>query len=403
MSAIQPVAMPKMGIEMVEGTIAAWKKQPGDAVAAGEEVVEIESDKIINVWESPVAGVLRRRLAEDGEVLKVGALLGVIAAAEVGEAEIDAFIAAFGGPRELAAAAPAPASVAAPAPRAAPDASGGDDGGRRISPVVRRRAEELGVDLERVQGSGRNGRITIEDVEQAARAGGGAIAPSVASGEERIALSATRRTLGRRLAEAKQQIPHFYLESEYVLDGLLAHRRALNAGGGAKVSVNDLLVWCVARALLREPRVNVTFDGETVTRHAHAHVAVAIATDEGLYAATIRAADTLDPAQIGAAAAALAARAKQGTLTREDISGGSFTVSNLGMYGVTRFTAIINPPMGAILALGRAVERPVVRDGRVEVATVLAATLSCDHRVIDGAVGAQFLQALGEEIAALGA
>jgi pyruvate dehydrogenase E2 component (dihydrolipoamide acetyltransferase) len=157
----------------------------------------------------------------------------------------------------------------------------------------------------------------------------------------------------------------------------------------------------VARALVREPRLNINFDGERITRFAHAHVAVAIATDEGLYAATIRDADTLSPQQIAAAGAALAERARRGALTREDLSGGTFTVSNLGMFGVTRFTAIINPPMGAILALGRAAERPVVRDGKVAVATVLAATLSCDHRVIDGATGAQFLQVLGEEIAAL--
>jgi pyruvate dehydrogenase E2 component (dihydrolipoamide acetyltransferase) len=407
-SAIHPVAMPKMGIEMVEGTIAGWRKSVGDSVAAGDEVVEIESDKIINVWESPVDGVLRRCLAEDGEVLKVGALLGVIAAADVADAEIDAFMASFGGPRELSAAATsAPAVATAPVtavtttPRV--EASGSDEGARRVSPVVRRLAEELGVDLERVQGSGRNGRITTEDVERAAHAGTTpAPAAAGAAPEERIALSATRKTIARRLTEAKQQIPHYYLDTEYALDGLLAHRKRLNAEGGTRVSVNDLMIWCVARALLREPRLNITFDGETVTRHAHAHVSIAIATDDSLYAATIRNADTLDPAAIGSAAAALADRARRGALGREDITGGSFTVSNLGMFGVTRFTAIINPPMGAILALGKAEPRPVVREGEIRVATILNATLSCDHRVIDGAVGARFLDVLGEEIAALG-
>jgi pyruvate dehydrogenase E2 component (dihydrolipoamide acetyltransferase) len=404
MSRIQPVAMPKMGIEMVEGTIAGWRKQPGEAVAQGDEIVEIESDKIINVWESPVDGVLRRQLAADGDVLKVGALIGVIAGADVPDYDIDAYIAGFGGPREAPAAAVAAPARAAPPAAASPAraaAEPGDDSGRRVSPVVRRLAEELGVTLEAVQGSGRNGRITTEDIERAAREGGvAAVAPAAAPDFEQSALSATRKTIGKRLTEAKQQIPHFYLESEYPLDGLIAQRAKLNAAGGAKISVNDLLVWCVARALLREPRVNINFDGDTVRRFAHAHIAVAIATDEGLYAATIRDADTLSPAQIAAAGAALAERAKRGALTREDITGGTFTVSNLGMFGVTRFTAIINPPMGAILALGRAVERAVVRDGRIEVATVLSATLSCDHRVIDGAVGAQFLKVLGEEIAA---
>ncbi len=402
MSRIQPVAMPKMGIEMIEGTIAGWRKQPGDVLAQGDEVVEIESDKIINVWESPVAGVLRRQLAADGDVLKVGALIGVIAGAEVPEADIDAFIAAFVGPSAAPAAA---APVAAPAPvvaRAAPESGGGDEAGRRVSPVVRRLAEELGVDLDTVQGSGRNGRITTEDVERAVSAGGAAAtsaAPDV--GFEVIALSPTRRTIGKRLSEAKQQIPHFYLETEYAIDGLLAHRERLNAAGGTRVSVNDLVVWCVARALLREPRVNINFVDGAIHQFAHAHVAVAIATDEGLYAATIRNADTLAPAGIAEAGAALADRARRGALRQEDITGGSFTVSNLGMFGVTRFVAIINPPMGAILALGKAEARPVVREGQIAIATILSATLSCDHRVIDGAVGAQFLKVLGEEIAAL--
>ena len=403
MSRIQPVAMPKMGIEMIEGTIAGWRKQPGDVLAQGDEVVEIESDKIINVWESPVAGVLRRQLAADGDVLKVGALIGVIAGAEVSEADIDAFIAGFVGPSAAPAAAAAP--VAAPAPvvaRAAPESGGGDDAGRRVSPVVRRLAEELGVDLDTVQGSGRNGRITTEDVERTASAGGAAASsPGLDTGYQLIALSPTRRTIGKRLSEAKQQIPHFYLETEYAIDGLLAHRERLNAAGGSRVSVNDLVVWCVARALLREPRVNINFVDGAIHQFAHAHVAVAIATDEGLYAATIRNADTLAPAGIAEAGAALADRARRGALRQEDITGGSFTVSNLGMFGVSRFVAIINPPMGAILALGKAEARPVVREGQVAIATILSATLSCDHRVIDGAVGAQFLKALGEEIAAL--
>ena len=398
MSRIQPVAMPKMGIEMIEGTIAGWRKQPGDAVAQGDEVVEIESDKIINVWESPVDGVLRRQLAADGDVLKVGVLIGVIAGADVSDADIDAFIAGFAAPAAAPAVAPSPAPVAA---RAAPAAEGGEEGSRRVSPVVRRLAEELGVDLDTVQGSGRNGRITTEDVERAASAGGAAPAQATDPGYRTIALSPTRRTIGKRLSEAKQQIPHFYLETEYAIDGLLAHRERLNAAGGTRISVNDLVVGCVARALLREPRVNINFVDGVIQQFSHAHVAVAIATDEGLYAATIRNADTLTPAGIAEAGAALADRARRGALRQEDITGGSFTVSNLGMFGVTRFVAIINPPMGAILALGRAEQRPVVREGQITVATLMSATLSCDHRVIDGAVGAQFLKVLGEEIAAL--
>jgi pyruvate dehydrogenase E2 component (dihydrolipoamide acetyltransferase) len=386
MSAIYPIAVPKWGIEMVEGTVNTWNKREGDTVTRGDEVFEMESDKIVNVWESPVDGVLRRILAREGDVHPVGALLGVIAAAEVEDTDVDAFIAAFGKGRDDAADAPPPAAAGG---------GGATDANTRSSPAVRALARELGVDLNTVTGTGRRGRITEEDVRGAA--GGTAVA---AEGEV-IPLSATRRTIGRRLAEAKRQIPHFYLAVDYEIDGLLAHREALDAAGGRKVSVNDLLVWCVARALEREPRVNVNLVGEEIHQFRDANIAVAIATDDGLYPATVRQAQCKSPAEIAAAIEQLAEKTRAGKLSREDISGASFTVSNLGMFGITSFTAIINPPMGAILALGRAQQRMVVRDGEPAVATVINATLSCDHRVIDGAVGATFLQVLGEEIAAL--
>ncbi|MEK9655742.1 MAG: 2-oxo acid dehydrogenase subunit E2, partial [Halieaceae bacterium] len=193
----------------------------------------------------------------------------------------------------------------------------------------------------------------------------------------------------------------FYLTAEYELDGLLSHRAALNESGEVKVSVNDLIVWCVAQALIKEPRVNVNLVGDDIHQFSAANVSVAIATEDGLYPATVYTADIKSPAEIAAATADLANKAQTGKLTKEDISGGSFTVSNLGMYGVTQFTAIVNPPMGAILALGKAKQQVVVSDGEQRIATVLSATLSCDHRVIDGAVGAQFLAVLGETISAL--
>jgi pyruvate dehydrogenase E2 component (dihydrolipoamide acetyltransferase) len=261
---------------------------------------------------------------------------------------------------------------------------------------VRRLADELGVDLGTVSGTGRRGRITDEDVKAAA--GGNSGAPD---GVEVIPLSATRKTIARRLTEAKQTIPHFYLTAEYELDGLIKHRATLNEAGDVKVSVNDLIVWCVAQALMKEPRVNVNLVGDDIHQFHAAHVAVAIATADGLYPATVYHADSKSPAEIAANTAELADKARTGKLAKEDISGGSFTVSNLGMYGITQFTAIVNPPMGAILALGKAKQQVVVSNGEQRVATVLSATLSCDHRVIDGAVGAQFLAVLGEMIAAL--
>ena len=390
MSDIYPIAVPKWGIEMVEGTITSWNKSEGDAIAKGDEVFEMESDKIVNVWDSPVDGILRRVLVAEGDAHPVGALLGIIADAGVADSDIDAFIAQHSN-------APAEAVVNNDAGQsAAKQTVQTGDAYQRSSPSVRRLADELGVDLGTVTGTGRRGRITDEDVKAAA--GGGSGAPE---GVEVIPLSATRKTIARRLTEAKQTIPHFYLSAEYELDGLLAHRAALNETGDVKVSVNDLIVWCVAQALMKEPRVNVNLVGDDIHQFSAAHVSVAIATEDGLYPATVYSADSKSPAEIATATAELAGKAQAGKLAKEDISGGSFTVSNLGMYGVTQFTAIVNPPMGAILALGKAKQQLVVSDGEQRIATVLSATLSCDHRVIDGAVGAQFLAVLGETISAL--
>ena len=387
MSKIYPIAVPKWGIEMVEGTINTWNKSEGDAVARGDEVFEMESDKIVNVWDSPVDGVLRRVIAAAGDTHPVGALLGVIAAQDVSDEDIEAFIARYTGatPEE-----PEPASAPAPAP-----AARGNDAYTRSSPSVRRLADELSVDLNTLVGSGRRGRITEDDVRAAAGGDGG-------EDVDIIPLTATRKSMARRLTEAKQSIPHFYLSVDYEIDGLLAHRGRLNERGAVKVSVNDLLVWCVGRALIEEPRVNVNLVGDAIHRFKRAHIAVAIATDEGLYPATLRGVEAMSPAEIATAIAALADKARRGKLEKADLTGASFTVSNLGMFGVSRFSAIVNPPMGAILALGQGESQCVVKNGHAAIATRLSATLSCDHRIIDGAVGAKFLRALGEEIAALG-
>ena len=391
MSEIYPIAVPKWGIEMVEGTITTWNKSEGDVIAKGDEVFEMESDKIVNVWDAPVAGVLRRIIAAAGDAHPVGALLGVIAAADVSDADIDQFIAEHSATRAETESAPAAAETATPQQTIQTG-----DAYTRSSPSVRRLADELGVDLGTVTGTGRRGRITDDDVKAAT--GSDSSAPE---GVQVIPLSATRKTIARRLTEAKQSIPHFYLTAEYALDGLLAHRAKLNETGSVKVSVNDLLVWSVAQALMKEPRVNVNLVDDSIHQFDAAHISVAIATDEGLYPATVRNADTLSPAEIADATGELAEKAKTGKLTKDDISGGSFTVSNLGMFGISQFTAIINPPMGAILAMGKASQQAVVREGEIGIATMLNVTLSCDHRVIDGAVGAQFLATLDEVIAAL--
>ena len=395
MSDIYPIAVPKWGIEMVEGTITNWNKSEGDAISKGDEVFEMESDKIVNVWDSPVDGILRRVLVPAGDAHPVGALLGVIADASVADSDIDAFIAAHSTAPAEATAAPAADNTAADNTAAQQTVQTGD-AYKRSSPSVRRLADELGIDLGTVTGTGRRGRITDEDVKAAAGGSGGA-----PEGVAVIPLTPTRKTIARRLTEAKQTIPHFYLTAEYELDGLLTHRAQLNESSDTKVSVNDLIVWCVARALMKEPRVNVNLVGDDIHQFHAANVSVAIATEDGLYPATVYGADAKTPAEIAAVTAELAEKAQTGKLTKEDISGGSFTVSNLGMYGITQFTAIVNPPMGAILALGKASQKVLVEKGEQRIATVLNATLSCDHRVIDGAVGAQYLAVLGDVIAAL--
>jgi pyruvate dehydrogenase E2 component (dihydrolipoamide acetyltransferase) len=396
-SDIYPIAVPKWGIEMVEGTVNLWHKQVGDPVAKGEEIFEMESDKIVNVWESPADGILRRVMAEEGDTHQVGQLLGVIASAEVDDEAIDNFIAEFS--KGVGTDGKTGDTPSASAASSAPTATGGD-ANTRSTPAVRQLAQDLGVDLNSVTGTGRRGRITEDDV-RAAVPEQNETSDSGDNNVDVIPLTPTRKTIARRLTSAKQDVPHYYLTVEYELDKLLAHRNKLNESGGVKVSVNDMIIWCVSRALIREPRVNVNLVNDDIHQFRNANISVAIATDDGLYPVTLRQAEKMSPADIAAATKQLAEKANSGTLTKEDITGGSFTVSNLGMFGVNNFTAIINPPMGAILALGKGEQRVVVKGGEPAVATVISATLSCDHRIIDGAVGAQFLQALGEELAGL--
>jgi pyruvate dehydrogenase E2 component (dihydrolipoamide acetyltransferase) len=409
---ILPITMPKWGIEMTQGTINAWTAQEGQDLKRGDAVLEVETDKIVNTVESPANGRLRRILVPQGEIRQVGELIAVLAAATVPDAEIDAFIGSFVATNVLptvtsaaatasavAAApvsAPAPASVAvatAPRPVASVAPSGPVDG--RVSPATRRLAQELGVDLAQVRGTGRNGRVTAEDVEaraQALAAAGGGDNPAT-----RTKLSATRATIARRLSESKQTIPHYRLAIDVDASALVARRRAL-ADGGAKVTLNDLLLRAAARALVKHPTVNARLEGDEVLTHAHADIAVAVATPDGLITPVVRRADSKSLVEIAAETVTLAERARAGKLTREDIAGGTFTISNLGMYGLERFDAVINPPQVAILAIGAVADRVVAKAGKPVVAPVVSLTLSADHRVVDGAIGAAFLATLRDEI-----
>lgn len=402
------ITMPKWGIEMQEGTITDWHFAPGQDVNKGDTLLDVETEKIVNSVEAPISGTLRRILADKGATEKVGALIAVFAAASVDDAEIDAFIAGFKpADTSFEPDAGTAEAAAAPAPPATAPADAGGDGEARVSPIARRIAERLGIDISKVKGTGRNGRVSKEDVEAyaaaLASAGGATAAPTAAAAPAsapagnaptREKMTSMRATIARRLLESKQGIPHYRLAIDADLTALLAHRAQLNAGGGAKVSVNDLLVRACALALVQHPAVNAQLHGEEVHKFPHADICVAVATDNGLVTPIVRSADTKSAAQVATEVGDLAERARSGRLTREEISGGTFTISNLGMFGVDRFDAIINPPQVAILAVGAGTDRVIARNGQPVVAKVATLTLSCDHRVVDGAVGAQFLATL---------
>ena len=442
---ISAITMPKWGIEMTEGTIIGWRVDEGQGIDRGSEILDVETDKIVNAVEAPAGGVLRRIVAGEGETQAVGALIGVIADEQASDADIarfiDSFVAAVvsfepdaatppaavpAAPGRVAGTPIAPTNVAG---SAAPDiVAGGEQeiaaDETRLSPIARRVAERLGVDLSKVMGTGRNGRISKEDVETfAARTSGAAPATAaaactaasssapaaseqrvlaVAPGEvgtstasvRRVRMSARRGTIARRLLESKQSIPHFRLDRDVDFGPLLLHKRVMSEGSSGRVTVNDLLLRAVALALVRHPMVNAQLQGDEILQFTNADIAIAVSAEAGLVTPILRRADQKSVSEIAKECRDLIERARRGSLLREEISGGSFTVSNLGMHGVTRFDAIINAPQVAILAVGSVSQRPVVRAGALAVADMVMLTLSADHRVVDGAVGAAFLSTL---------
>jgi pyruvate dehydrogenase E2 component (dihydrolipoamide acetyltransferase) len=396
------VSMPKLGFDMAEGKLVRWVKSEGEAVQKGEVLAEIETDKATVEVEALVGGVVRKLLIPEDTSVPVGEPIAVIGTADE-TIDLDSLL---GGATRSVAAQPAiaePTSAPTPSVKAAPkeaDSDGRLPAGVRVSPLARKLAEDNDLDLSRLTGSGPHGRILANDVRQALGSGGArpSAAPPYAvrqpRPDERISLAKLRGAIGRRMTAAKQQIPHFYVTSEIDAGPVMSMRAQINAilPDDQKTSVNDFVVKAAALALHDLPALNASLDGEAIVRHGEINMGVAVALDEGLMTVVIRQADVKPLLTISQEIRTLAGRARTGKVRPEDIEGSTFTVSNLGMYDVDHFIAIINPPEAAILAVGSVREIPVVKDGQIVAGMRMQVTLSADHRVTDGAEGARWLQ-----------
>ena len=403
------ITMPKWGIEMQQGTLTEWHVKEGESVEKGQLIALVETDKITNEMEADAPGVLHKALVPEGEVRVVGELLAVIGDADVDPSEVEAFIAAFEAPDTSMAGANSSGSGEAPAASKAekPAAlSTADFEGINISPAAKSLAVSLGIKADTIVATGRRGRISLQDVEQAAAAqglGGSADESEgdnadVSNDPEIVTMSNLRKTAARRLTEAKSTIPHFYLRIQANIDELLAAKARYQKSNG-KVSLNDILVKAAAAALADNPDVNVQIHGDDIHKFPHADIAVAVATEKGLVTPLVKRANIKSLSEISKNVADMAARARDGKLTHDDMGAGTFTVSNLGMFGVNQFDAIINPPQCAILAVGSSTRVWTESDNKDGAfATILSLSLSCDHRAIDGATGAAFLGSLKQHI-----
>ncbi|MDW3685948.1 pyruvate dehydrogenase complex dihydrolipoamide acetyltransferase [Cupriavidus sp. CV2] len=393
--------MPEVAANATQATLQAWTKNEGDTIAVGDCIAEIETDKAVVELNADTAGVLGRRLVAAGQDVEVGAPIGVLLVNGETSVDIDALIAAARGSVQAPHAEAASAGEAVVAPKAAtPQAA-------RIfaSPLARRLAAQRGLDLAALHGSGPNGRIVKRDIELAATVAtpAAASAPAVARPSTPQAQAAEaftevphsnmRRTIARRLSESKSTIPHFYLTADCRMERLLALRAEINTNAPRKISVNDFIVRAVAVALREVPAANVGWTDAGMRHYRQADIAVAVSTDAGLITPIVRGADQKPLSCISAEIADLATRARASQLRPEEYQGGSFSVSNLGMFGVSEFSAIINPPQAAILAVGATQAVPVVEDGELKAGQVMRCTLSVDHRAIDGALAAQWLAA----------
>lgn len=417
------ILMPALSPTMTEGTLAKWVKKEGDTIEAGDVIAEIETDKATMEVEAVDEGTLAKILIDEGtQGVAVNKMIAVLLEEGESDSELEAFLKdgtkaqdnakpvskEMQQPKTEEKTQPKPASAPAP------------NNSNRVfaSPLAKRLAKDAGIDIASVKGSGPKGRVVKADIENAKKNGtaqnaataqGSARSKPASSGPdarqladmlgmeyEAFANNNMRKTIASRLLESKQTVPHFYLSVECHLDNLLAIRKQMNeaAEGAYKLSVNDFMIKASAAALKKIPDANAAWTESHIIKFKHADVSVAVATDNGLITPIIKQAENLSLSEISEQMKDLAARARDGKLKPTEYQGGTFSLSNLGMYGISQFSAIINPPQACILAIGAGEQKPVVKkDGTLGIGTLMTATLSCDHRVVDGAVGAEFLQA----------
>jgi pyruvate dehydrogenase E2 component (dihydrolipoamide acetyltransferase) len=393
------VRMPEVLANAGEAIIQTWLVTVGQTIAVGDPIAEIETEKAVVEYAAEVDGILSKLLAEAGSTIAVGEPIALVLAPGETDTDVEPVPLTDAAPRDPESAAPVLESQTVPEAPAATN-------GRRLfaTPLVRKLAKEKGIDLGSVTGTGPGGRIVRRDLEKvpvpaAPEPARRVVESPVPTGDYvDTPLTGMRKAIARRLTESKTTVPHFYVVADCRVDALLDLRRSVNAAGTVKVSVNDFVLKAVAGALVEVPEANSIWNGDSIRTFSGVDIAVAVAVDGGLLTPVVRNVHTLPLSGISTQIADLAARARAGKIKQQELEGGSFSVSNLGMYGVTEFSAILNPPQSGILAVGGAVQKPVVVDGALAVGTVMTVTLSADHRVIDGAVAAQWMAAFVRRI-----
>ncbi|NIF06010.1 biotin/lipoyl-binding protein [Chryseobacterium sp. Tr-659] len=398
---VEVITMPRLSDTMTEGKVAKWHKNVGDTVKEGDLLAEIETDKAVQDFESEFNGVLLKQGVEEGGAAPVDSVLAII-----GPAGTD--VSAVGTPKAAAQSTEKPAEQKAEAKteeKAAPAASSSSSDRVAISPLAKKMAQDKGVDINSVQGSGENGRIVKKDIENyqpaaksaasAPAASAAPVAVSFVQGEDtETPNSQVRNIIAKRLSESKFSAPHYYLMVEINMDKAIEARKEINSLPDTKISFNDMIIKATAIALRKHPQVNSSWAGDKIIHRGNINIGVAVAIPDGLVVPVLKNTDQMTYTQISASVKDMASRAKNKGLKANEMEGSTFSISNLGMFGIETFTSIINQPNSAILSVGAIIEKPIVKDGQIVVGNTMKLSLACDHRVVDGATGAQFLQTL---------